>query len=233
MLTPSYPTQAKEAATLEVARSSTSRTILSQNKTVLNLSARKGLGLGGSEVADEVEEVSPQHVLITDGSQFRLPFWEAELNLLQNLLCRQFVDMKNKDIPPQRIPTADELQIQYVTWLLERPTLPILLAPASSGFYEDLYGCSMQPRPLTTAPQPSSGTGFYDEEYVGGTRRHLARDTLSATINPAQRVSITYHEVFTAQLTTLSDVDRHEERIYQHGYTLKLFATTSRQHYGN
>jgi hypothetical protein len=33
-----------------------------------------------------VEEVLPQHVLITDGSQFRLPFWEAELDLLQDLV---------------------------------------------------------------------------------------------------------------------------------------------------
>ncbi len=77
----------------------------------------------------------------------------------------------------------------------------------------------MQPRPLTTVPQPRSGTGFYDEEYVKGARRRLTRDTLTAPINPSQRVSPTYHEVFTAQLTTLSDLHRHEERIYQPGYT--------------
>ena len=216
---PSCPTQAKEAAPLGVARSSTSWTSLSQDKTAINLSARKGLGLGGSEVVDEVEEVSPQHVLITDGSQFRLPFWEAELDLLQNLIRRQSVGMRMADIPSRRIPTADGLQIQYITWLLERPTFPLLLAPASSGFYEDIYGCSVQPRPVPSGPPPKTGTGFFDEEYVRGTRRHLARETLHTTINPALRVPPTYNEVFTAQLTTLSDVHRHEERIYQPGYT--------------
>ena len=215
---PSYPTQAKEAAPFGVARSSTSWTSLSHDKTVDNLSARKGLGRGGSEVVDEGEEDSHQHVLITDGSQFGLPFWEAELDLLQEQFRRQFVGMRMRDIPSRRIPTADELQIQYVTWLLERPTFPLLLAPASSGFYEDVYGCSMPPRLMPTVPQPTSGTGFFDEEYIAGTRR-LNRDTLSTTVNPAQRGPTSYQDVFTAQLTTLSDVHRHEKRIYQPGYT--------------
>ena len=91
---PSYPTQAKEAAPLGVARPSTSLTSLSHDKTVTNLSARTGLGLGGSKVVGEVEEVSPQHVLITDGSQFHLLFWEAELDLLQDLIRRQLVGLR-------------------------------------------------------------------------------------------------------------------------------------------
>jgi hypothetical protein len=215
---PSYPTQAKEAAPFGVARSSTSWTSLSHDKTVDNLSARKGLGRGGSEVVDEGEEDSHQHVLITDGSQFGLPFWEAELDWLQEQFRRQFVGMRMRDIPSRRIPTADELQIQYVTWLLERPTFPLLLEPASSGFYEDVYGCSMPPRLMPTVPQPTSGTGFFDEEYIAGTRR-LNRDTLSTTVNPAQRGPTSYQDVFTAQLTTLSEVHRHEKRIYQPGYT--------------
>jgi hypothetical protein len=62
-------------------------------------------------------------------------------------------------------------------------------------------------------------TRFFDEEYVSGLRRYPARDRLNTTLNPAQRVSPNYQVVFTAQLTTLSGVHRHEERIYQPGYT--------------
>ncbi len=71
---PSHPTQAKEAAPSGSARFSTSLKSLSHDKTGLGLglSARMGLGLGGSKVAGELEEVTPPYVLLTDGSQFRI-----------------------------------------------------------------------------------------------------------------------------------------------------------------
>ena len=214
---PSNPTQAKEAAPPGGARSSTSRQSPPQDKTTINLSARTGLGRGGSKVEVEVEEIPTTYTLITDGSQFRLPFWEAELHALQNQLRRQIA--RRPSIRPRTIPTADELQIQYVTWLLERPTLPLLLEPASSGFYETIYECHITPKPDTALSEPKRGTGFFDEEYVGGLRCHSPHDTSSTILNPAQRAVPSYQDVFTAQLTTLADVHRHEERIYQPGYT--------------
>jgi hypothetical protein len=68
-------------------------------------------------------------------------------------------------------------------------------------------------------PIQKPNTGFFDEEYVSGLRTYPARDRANTTLNPSQRASPTYQDVLTAQLTTLSDVYRHEERIYQPGYT--------------
>ena len=53
---PSHPTQAKEAATPGGARSLISLKSLSHDKTALGLSARTGLGLGGSKVVGELEK---------------------------------------------------------------------------------------------------------------------------------------------------------------------------------
>ena len=131
-----YPTQAAQAAISEIARSCDSRQSSSQES---------GEDLRGGKVEDRAETAPPTPVIITDGSQFRLPFWEAELNSLQNLLRRQILRQPSRR--PKTIPTADELQLQFVKWLLKRPELPLLVTPASSGFYEAVYGCSMQPPP--------------------------------------------------------------------------------------
>ena len=161
---------------------------------------------------------APTYKEITDGSQFRKTFWNEELQSLQNALRRQSVGQTRR--PSRRIPTADELQIQFVMWLLDRPELPMLVSPASSGFYDEVYGTH---KPTTQKPTPS-GTGFFDDEYVGGKRIYNApnvRDTLTTTLNPANRDSPSYNDVCTAELTTATDIERHETRIYQPGYTPK------------
>ena len=48
---------------------------------------------------------------------------------------------------------------------------------------------------------------------------HTPRDLDPTALNPATRASPTYHEVCTAILTTKAEIERHEERIYQVGYT--------------
>ena len=148
----------------------------------------------------------PNFTLITDGSQFRKPFWEAEVQSLQDFIRRQVVGVNVKDSPPRRIPTADELQIEFVTWLLAKPDLPLLVAPASSGFYSETYGYRI---PLPDVRATSSG--FYDEEYVAG-KRTLPRDSLVTTLNPAKRLALSYNEVYTAELTTAIEIERHERR---------------------
>jgi hypothetical protein len=61
---PSHPTQAKEAATPGGARSLISLKSLSHDKTALGLSARTGLGLGGSKVVGELEKVLPPYEIL-------------------------------------------------------------------------------------------------------------------------------------------------------------------------
>ncbi len=113
--------------------------------------------------------------------------------------------------------------MQFVKWLLERPTLPLLVAPASSGFYDDVYGYN--PSSLTDSglydiygytpsrlPNSEPNSGFFDEEYVAGKRTFgfleenrgagkrttpTRRDSLPNTLNPTRRASLTYHEVHT------------------------------------
>ena len=154
----------------------------------------------------------PNFTLITDGSQFRMPFWEAECQSLQDRIRRQLNGQRMRDIPSRRIPTADELQIQFVTWLLTQPHLPLLISPASSGFYSAVWG---------DTPAPSAGTGFFDEEYVSGKFQgpvHSSRITHDS-LNPSTRPELTYQEACTAELTTISAVELHEQRLFQPGYT--------------
>jgi hypothetical protein len=201
-----------------------------------------------------------------------------------------------EEIPSRQIPTADELQIQFITWLLGHPELPLLVSPASSGFYNevwgllpggktvaqqndrqvrskaddlnssideqhtdmegsfetpydptsakinlpindqhtDMEGSFATPYDPTSATKPS--TGFFDEDYVGGKRQifvpeihkrpgYVAKHVLP--INPACRPEMTYEEAcYTATLTTTSDIEQHEARLYQPGYTLPLFVQT-------
>ena len=159
-----------------------------------------------------------KYTLITDGSLFQLSFWDAECQFLQTQIQRQLKArrLKNLPIPPRRIPTAEELQGQYVTWLLEQPAVPLLSSPLSSGFYSAVWGFDAATTPYEPARAAmegsSSATGFYDDEYVEGKR-------VIPTLNPAQRTSPTYQSVLTAQLTTIAEILRHEERIYHPGYT--------------
>jgi hypothetical protein len=89
--------------------------------------------------------------------------------------------------------------------------LPLLISPTSSGFYDALYGLQ---------PTPTSGTGFFDEEYVAGQRqRPISRNDQTTTLNPNQRMVLTYHEACTAELTTVASIEHHEQRLYQDGYT--------------
>jgi hypothetical protein len=189
---------------------------------------------GDGEVEDELEEIAPRtYALITDGSQFRSPFWIKEAASLHKLL--QKLKIRHPNYEPKTVPPHEELQMQFVKWLLERPTLPPLVAPASSGFYDEIYGYT---------PPPAQKSGFFDEEYVAGRRNGpvhrdsftqsgffdeeyaagrrtgpVHRDGFAHTLNPARRSTLTYHEVYTAQLTTAAEIERHEQRLYQPGYT--------------
>jgi len=95
--------------------------------------------------------LSPKVTLITDGSQFRLTFWIKELESLQNNLRRHFAGRPMTDIPSRRTPYADELQIQFVTWLSGQSSLPLLVSPTSSGFYSSVWGL----------PEPVSSTNTH------------------------------------------------------------------------
>ena len=222
-------------------------------------------------IQQELGEAPFPYVLITDGSQFRartgpsLPFWEAELDALQNSFRAKFAQQPHIEPPSRRIPTVDELQVEFITWLLDQPLLPLQVSPASSGFYSVVYGCPVlrsnsqitsdlgamegshktpyepsgakmeqsdlgamegsgktpyEPSGATMEQSSSVATGFFDDEYVGGKRAALlSRDVSGSPLNPAQRASPTYHDVFSAELTTISQIERHEERIYQPGYT--------------
>lgn len=64
----------------------------------------------------------------------------------------------------------------------------------------------------------ATASGFFDEEYVAG-KRTVHRDSFPTTLNPARRAPLSYHEVYTAQLTTAAEIERHEQRLYQPGYT--------------
>jgi hypothetical protein len=78
---------------------------------------------------------------------------------------------------------------------------------------------------------------FFDESYVAG---RIASSTLKADmtrfINLSSRRSLTYADVFTADVTTLAEINAHEERIYQTDYTpktirnniLRLLTTTAK-----
>ncbi len=60
---------------------------------------------------------------------------------------------------------------------------------------------------------------FYDESYVQRKRNNPDFRDVSPFLNPSARPTPTYSDVFTAELTTLSAIDTHENRIYQVGYT--------------
>ena len=114
------------------------------------------------EVEDEMEESVPRtYALITDGRQFRSPFWIKEAASLNKLL--QKLQVQHPQFEPKIVPPHDALQMQFVKWLLERPTLPLLVAPASSGFYDETYGYT-PPR----VPPSEVNSGFFDDAYVAG-----------------------------------------------------------------
>ena len=196
----SCPTQAAPAALIS-ARSRASLISSPHTETSINTS------VGGGEVEDELEDIAPRtYALITDGSQFRSPFWIKEAAALHKLL--QKLKVRHPEFEPKTVPPHEELQMQFVKWLLERPTLPLLVAPASSGFYDEIYGY--------TPPRLQNSSGFFDEEYVAGRRTGpVHRDSFANTLNPAHRSALTYHEAYTAQLTTAAEIDRHEQRLYQ------------------
>ena len=68
----------------------------------------------------------------------------------------------------------------------------------------------------TTSPIEDS---FYDESYVQGKRNNPNLRDVSRFLNPSARPTPTYSDVFTAELTTLSAIDTHENRKYQVGHT--------------
>jgi hypothetical protein len=86
----------------------------------------------------------------------------------------------------------------------------MLAAPANSGFYDDSYYARFTPEP---------STGFFDEEYVFGKRSSFLQSNRQyEALNPSLRDSPTYQDVCTAALTTVDEIEYHEQRIYQEGY---------------
>jgi hypothetical protein len=68
---------------------------------------------------------------------------------------------RHPDVTVLPIPTAHELQLQFIKWVLERPHIPPLASPASSGFYTDIFG---------VRPQPELGPGFFNEDHESDNR---------------------------------------------------------------
>jgi hypothetical protein len=68
----------------------------------------------------------------------------------------------------------------------------------------------------TTSPIEDS---FYDESYIQGKRNNPDLRDVSRFVNTSARPIPTYSDVFTAELTTLSAIDTHENCIYKAGYT--------------
>ncbi len=119
--------------------------------------------------------------------------------------------MRHPSAQIPEVPAPDDLQMQFFHWLLERPEIPMLAAPANSGFYDDNYYARFTPEP---------STGFFDEEYVSGKRSSFVRPNREfMAVNPSLRASPTYQEVCTAVLTTVEDIEHHEQLIYQEGFS--------------
>jgi hypothetical protein len=148
---------------------------------------------------EKMEEDAPTFTLITDGSQFRIPFWDAEVQSLQDRIRRQLVGLKMDEIPSRRTPTSEELQMQFVQWLLEQPHLPLLVSPESSGFYDAVYG---------RQPKPDGGTGFFDDEYVSGKRKSSVPTVSQDGLNPANRPELIYKEAWLHRGTHHPRIDR-------------------------
>ena len=189
----------------------------------------------------------------TDGYQFRRPFWEAECQQLQNALRKQIA--QKPIVESKRVPTADDLQVEFITWLSGKISLPLLVLPTSAGFYPSVYGTNKALHNTTTTPyeftrnlgamegsnetpyeppshlgtmegsrsstntNPVHNTGFFDDEYVAGKRSSpKVGNQYHEALNPAGRASPSYSEVRAAALTTIKEIEHHEQRIYQEGY---------------
>ncbi len=94
------------------------------------------------------------------------------------------------------------------------------IAPAIGGWLSEPTKAAIKLETSQQRPErpilPKSD--FFDDSYVRG-KHVVARDKANSPINPIRQPSPTYSEVYTATLTTLTDIARHEERIYQSGYT--------------
>jgi hypothetical protein len=111
--------------------------------------------------------VSTSHLIITNGAQFRPAFWKRERKALQRLMDKQQKEFQLYFAP---VPDPEDLQMQFIKWILARPHLPPLISPASSGFYDDMYGGSQPKYMINPDLSRQSGTRFFDEEYVAGQR---------------------------------------------------------------
>ena len=118
---------------LDDTTSGSNRKVLSSHEVPrLSLDANQGGQIHGNEedntgsllqssspVEDELEEIAPRtYALITDGSQFRSPFWIKEAASLHKLL--QKLKIRHPNYEPKTVPPHEELQMQFVKWLLER-----------------------------------------------------------------------------------------------------------------
>jgi hypothetical protein len=173
--TPPCPAQAAQAVPGDGTRSCDSR------QSSLHDSAHKS-DLEGGKVEDGVESNPAKYLLLTDGRQFRLPFWTKEAASLQRLMDKQRMRHPQAQIPD--VPSPEDLQLQFIHWLLERPEIPMWAAPANAGFYDDRYYASFTPEP---------STGFFDEEYVAGKRLSFIQPNRQLeALNPSLRASPTY-----------------------------------------
>ncbi len=164
-------------------------------------------------VSQQLPTTTPkEYTLIEDGSQFGTAFWRDEAAVLTNFM--QALHERHPHIPLRTIPSPEDLHMQFIQWIVNRPHIPPLAAPASSGFYDDIYGGEHR----ATSTEPKST--FFDDAYVSGKlQAPVQRDNRATTLNPALRDPITYKDACTATLTTVAEIERHEKNIYQPGYT--------------
>jgi hypothetical protein len=159
---------------------------------------------------------SREYALIEDGSQFFRVFWETEQLELSKIMDKRHA--RHPEFGVQPVPTPEDLQMQFIKWLLARPHIPPLAAPASSGFYDEVFNCGNR--------NASLNSNFFDDAYVTGQRRNLlCRDNDDSMLNPALHAFPSYNEVCTATLTSVSEIEHHERCIYQPGYTPRNIRT--------
>jgi hypothetical protein len=78
----------------------------------------------------------------------------------------QKLEVRHPEFGPQPVPTPEDLQMQFIQWLLARPHIPPLAAPANSGFYDEVFGCGNRNALLKS--------NFFDDAYVAGQRRNAS-----------------------------------------------------------
>jgi hypothetical protein len=113
--------------------------------------------------------------------------WTQEARSLENLLQKQA--NRHPKLQMRTVPSPQTLQGMFDTWLAKRPDLPRLVAPATSGFYDEIFGMPRTPisepgLDLGPSKAPAIASDFYDEDYVRGTRQYNPAPRLQSSSGP-------------------------------------------------